>query len=172
MSPKVLTCCQACWTEFLSEFYFSITYHQGHLAILLDALSNWDDVYPEREEDFISKNPINFHHIIKQDEVQPSRFFAVKVDCVSSLSYSIQKKLWKDSQYISILQKLGNGKSVQDYSLDSSAQLLLFKDLVVVPNYPKIQLIILQKHHDSALAAHPGERRPSNMSSGISTSPE
>ncbi|MBW0518225.1 hypothetical protein O181_057940 [Austropuccinia psidii MF-1] len=42
MSSKVLTCRQACWAEFLSEFYFSITYFPGRLATLPD------DVYPER----------------------------------------------------------------------------------------------------------------------------
>ncbi|MBW0527228.1 hypothetical protein O181_066943 [Austropuccinia psidii MF-1] len=56
MSSKVLTCRQAHW----AEFHFSITYHPARLANLPDALSRWDDVYPERGEDFISKNPINF----------------------------------------------------------------------------------------------------------------
>ncbi|MBW0585223.1 hypothetical protein O181_124938 [Austropuccinia psidii MF-1] len=70
-SSKVLTCCQACWAEFLSEFHFSITYHPGCLATLPDALSRWDHVYPKREEDFISNNPMNFQQLIKQDEVQP-----------------------------------------------------------------------------------------------------
>ncbi|MBW0500002.1 hypothetical protein O181_039717 [Austropuccinia psidii MF-1] len=59
----------------------------------------------------------------------------------------------------SIIQALGKGESVQDYSLDSSSQLLLFKHWVVVPNDPTIQLISLQKCHDSALAGHPGPER-------------
>ncbi|MBW0529612.1 hypothetical protein O181_069327 [Austropuccinia psidii MF-1] len=74
MSSKVLTCRQACW----AEFHFSITYHPGRLATL------WDDVYPERGEDFI-KNPMNFQQLIKQDEFQPSRYFAVKVESFSNL---------------------------------------------------------------------------------------
>ncbi|MBW0476752.1 hypothetical protein O181_016467 [Austropuccinia psidii MF-1] len=48
MSSKVLTCRQAHWAEFLSEFHFSITYHPGRLATLPDALSRWDNMYPER----------------------------------------------------------------------------------------------------------------------------
>ncbi|MBW0574918.1 hypothetical protein O181_114633, partial [Austropuccinia psidii MF-1] len=48
MSSKVLTRHQARWAEFLSKFYFSITYCPGCLATLPDALSHWDDVYPER----------------------------------------------------------------------------------------------------------------------------
>ncbi|MBW0569557.1 hypothetical protein O181_109272 [Austropuccinia psidii MF-1] len=69
MSSKVLTCRQARWAEFLSKFHFSITYHPGRLATLPDALSCWDNLYPERGKDFIRKNPMNFQQLIKQDEV-------------------------------------------------------------------------------------------------------
>ncbi|MBW0511938.1 hypothetical protein O181_051653 [Austropuccinia psidii MF-1] len=150
---RVATLRQASWAEFLSEFHFSITYFLGHLANLPD------NVYLERGEEFISKNPMKFQQLIKQDEVQPSRYFAVKVESFSNLINLIQKALWKDSQYRSILQELGKGKSFQDYSLDSSSQLLLFKDWVVVPNDPTIQLSILQKHHDFSLAGHPGQEK-------------
>ncbi|MBW0568597.1 hypothetical protein O181_108312 [Austropuccinia psidii MF-1] len=159
MSSQVLTCHQARWAELLSEFHFSITYGPGCLATLLDAQSRWDNVYPERGEDFISKNPMNFKQLIKQDEVQPSRYFAVKVESFSNLIDSIKKALWKDSQYRSILHKLGKDKFIQDYSLYSSSQLLLFKDWVVVPNDPTIQLSILQKRHNSPLAGHPGQEK-------------
>ncbi|MBW0494566.1 hypothetical protein O181_034281 [Austropuccinia psidii MF-1] len=108
-------------------------------------------------EDFISKNPMNFQQIIKQDEVQPSRYFSVKVESFSNLIDSIQKALWQDSQYRRLLQELGKGRSVQDYSLDSSSQLHLFEDWVVVPNDPTIQLRIIQKRHDSPLAGHFGQ---------------
>ncbi|MBW0469967.1 hypothetical protein O181_009682 [Austropuccinia psidii MF-1] len=128
-----------------------------YLATLPDALSYWDDVYPEREEDFIRKNPMNFQQLIKQDKVQTSRYFAVKVEYFSDLIDSIQKPLWQDFQYRSILQELGKGKSVQDYCIDSSSQPLSFKDQVVVPNDPKIQLRIPQKCHDSPLTEHPGQ---------------
>ncbi|MBW0586658.1 hypothetical protein O181_126373, partial [Austropuccinia psidii MF-1] len=74
---------------------------------LPDALSRWDNVYPETGEDFFSKNPMNLQQIIKQDEVQPSRFFAVKVESFSNLIASIQKKLWQDPQCRSILEDLG-----------------------------------------------------------------
>ncbi|MBW0487530.1 hypothetical protein O181_027245 [Austropuccinia psidii MF-1] len=159
MSSKVLTRRQACWDEFLSDFHFSIPYCLGRLATLPDALSRWDDVYLERGQDFISKNPMNFQQLIQKNEVQPSRYFAVKVESFSNLIDSIQKKLWQDLQYRSILQELGKGKSVKDYSLDSSSQLLLFKDWVEVPNDPTIQLSILQKRHHSPLAGHPGQEK-------------
>ncbi|MBW0508292.1 hypothetical protein O181_048007 [Austropuccinia psidii MF-1] len=96
MSSQFIACHQAHWAEFLSEFHFFITYLPGHLATLLDSLLRWDNIYPERGEDFISKNSMNFQKLIKKDEVQPSIFYAVKVKCFSNLIESIQKKLWQD----------------------------------------------------------------------------
>ncbi|MBW0477174.1 hypothetical protein O181_016889 [Austropuccinia psidii MF-1] len=96
MSSRVLTCPQARWAEFLSEFYFTITSHPGWLATLPDASSCQDDVYPERGVDFISKNPQNFHQVIKQDGIQESRFFSIKVEMFSHLVDKMQKEVWQD----------------------------------------------------------------------------
>ncbi|MBW0487784.1 hypothetical protein O181_027499 [Austropuccinia psidii MF-1] len=157
MSSKFLTCCQACWAEFISEFHFTITYHPGMLDTLPDALSLWEDVYPERGVDFISKNPHNFHQAIKQEGIQESRFFSIKVEIFSDLVDKIQKEVWQDNDYKEILKQLERGKSVPDYSLEHQAKLLLFKDGVVIPSNEEIQLNILQKCHDSPLAGHPGQ---------------
>ncbi|MBW0499368.1 hypothetical protein O181_039083 [Austropuccinia psidii MF-1] len=92
MSPKVLTCRQALWSEFLLEFHFTITYLPGRLATLPDALSRWYNVYPEREVDLISKNPQRFHQVIKQDGIGESRFFSIKVEIFSNLVDKIQKE--------------------------------------------------------------------------------
>ncbi|MBW0518510.1 hypothetical protein O181_058225 [Austropuccinia psidii MF-1] len=148
MSSKVLTCCQACWAEFNSEFHFTITYRPGRLATLPDALSRRDDVYPESGVDFISKNPQNFHQVIKQDGSQESRFFSIKVEIFSDLVHKIQKEVWQDNDYKEILKQLERGESVPDYSLEPQAKLLFFKDRVVIPINKEIQLNILQKHHD------------------------
>ncbi|MBW0582007.1 hypothetical protein O181_121722, partial [Austropuccinia psidii MF-1] len=90
-----------------TELLFQMLYHHrtcpGRLATLPDALSPQDNVYQERGEDFISKNPMAFQQIINQDEVQPPRYFAVKVESVSNLIDSIQKALWQDYQYRGIL---------------------------------------------------------------------
>ncbi|MBW0530844.1 hypothetical protein O181_070559, partial [Austropuccinia psidii MF-1] len=159
MSSKVLTRRQARWAEFLSEFHFTITYHPGRLATLPDALSRWDNMYPERGVDFISKNPQNFHQVLKQDGIQESIFFSIKVEIFSELADKIQKEVWQDKDYKEILKQLARGESVPDYSLEPQAKLLLFKDRVVIPSNEELQLNILQKHHDSPLAGHPGQEK-------------
>ncbi|MBW0513701.1 hypothetical protein O181_053416 [Austropuccinia psidii MF-1] len=92
MSSKLLTCCEACWSEFLSEFHFTITYCPGSLATLPDSLSHWDNMYPERGVYFIRKNPQTFQQVIKQGGIQESRFFAIKVKIFSDLVDKIRKE--------------------------------------------------------------------------------
>ncbi|MBW0576128.1 hypothetical protein O181_115843 [Austropuccinia psidii MF-1] len=88
-----------------------------------------------------------------------SRFFSVKVDSFLNLIDLIQKALWQASQYKCISQDFGKGNPVKDSSLDGFTKLTLFKDWVVVPNDPTIQLRILQKQHESCLARHPGQEK-------------
>ncbi|MBW0541698.1 hypothetical protein O181_081413 [Austropuccinia psidii MF-1] len=102
---------------------------------------------------------MKYQKIFKQDEIQASKLFAVKVEAFVNSIESIQKALWQDSQSTSILQDFGKDKSVQFCSLDSSSQLLLFKVWVVVPNDPTIQLSILQERNDSPLTGHPGQEK-------------
>ncbi|MBW0588130.1 hypothetical protein O181_127845 [Austropuccinia psidii MF-1] len=111
----------------------------SRLATLPDALSCWDYMYPERGVDFISKNPQNFHQVIKQDGIYGSSFFSIKVEIFSDLVYKIQKKLWKHKDYQEILKQLARGESVTDYSLETPAKLSLFKDIVVIPQNEEIQ---------------------------------
>ncbi|MBW0508176.1 hypothetical protein O181_047891 [Austropuccinia psidii MF-1] len=106
MSSKVLTPSQARWAEFLSEFHCTISYRQGRLATLPDPLSRRDAVYPERGVDCINKNPQEFHQIIKQDEIQESRFFSIKMEIFSDLVDKIQKEVCQDKDYKEILKQL------------------------------------------------------------------
>ncbi|MBW0514202.1 hypothetical protein O181_053917 [Austropuccinia psidii MF-1] len=128
MSCKVLTHRQARWAEFLSEFHFSITYRPGRLATLPDALSRRDDVYPERGVDFISKNPQNFHQVLKQNEIKESRFCAIKVEVFSDLADQIQKAVWQDKDYKEILKQLARDTPAGKLSTKLQSVQQVFKE--------------------------------------------
>ncbi|MBW0518022.1 hypothetical protein O181_057737 [Austropuccinia psidii MF-1] len=153
------------WRAFLLslsnsfEFHFTITYFPGRLATLPDCLSRWDNMYPERGVDFIRKNPQNFHQVIKKNGIQESRLFSIKVEIFSDLVDMTQKEVWQDKDYKEILKQLARGESVTDYSLETQAKLLLFKDRVVILRNEEIQLNILQTCHDLLLAGHPGQEK-------------
>ncbi|MBW0527402.1 hypothetical protein O181_067117 [Austropuccinia psidii MF-1] len=82
---------------------------------------------PREGVEFISKNPQNFHQVLKQNEIEESRFF-------SDLVYQIQKAVWQDKEYKEILNKLARRESVSHYTLEPQAKLLLLKDRVVIPS--------------------------------------
>ncbi|MBW0481013.1 hypothetical protein O181_020728 [Austropuccinia psidii MF-1] len=75
----------------------------SRLATLPDALSRRDNMYPERGMDFIKKNPQNFPRVLKQNEIEESRFFSYLVD-------QIQKTVWQDKDYEEILKQLERDK--------------------------------------------------------------
>ncbi|MBW0563626.1 hypothetical protein O181_103341 [Austropuccinia psidii MF-1] len=108
---------------------------------------------------FISKNRQNFHQVIKQDGVQESRFFSIKVEIFSDSADKIQKEVWKYKDYKEVLKQLARGELVPNYSLEPQAILLLVKDRVVIPSNEEIRINILQKRHDSLLAGHPGQEK-------------
>ncbi|MBW0570997.1 hypothetical protein O181_110712 [Austropuccinia psidii MF-1] len=49
---------------------------------------------------------MNYQQIIEKDEIQVSKFFSVKVDLFPNLTDSMQKELWQDYHYRSLLQDL------------------------------------------------------------------
>ncbi|MBW0555971.1 hypothetical protein O181_095686, partial [Austropuccinia psidii MF-1] len=80
-------------TDHSSLHYFMSSKILAHcrLATLPDALSLQDNVNPERGVDFISKNPQDVDQVIKEDRIQESRFFLIKVKIFSDLVDQIQK---------------------------------------------------------------------------------
>ncbi|MBW0515498.1 hypothetical protein O181_055213 [Austropuccinia psidii MF-1] len=81
----------------------------------------------------------------------------------SDVFEQIEKEVWKEKEYKEILKKLARGESVSDYLLEPQAKLLLFKDRVVTPRNPEIQLDILKKCHDSPLAGHAFQETTLNL---------
>ncbi|MBW0540218.1 hypothetical protein O181_079933 [Austropuccinia psidii MF-1] len=100
-----------------------------------------------------------FQQILKKDDIQESRFFLMKAEVFSDLVDKIQKEVWQAKDYEEILKQLARGESVLDYSLEPQSKLLLFKDRLFITRNSEIQLEILQKHHGSLLAGHPGQEK-------------
>ncbi|MBW0530245.1 hypothetical protein O181_069960, partial [Austropuccinia psidii MF-1] len=108
-------------------------------------------LHQQESSKFISNNQARWN--------SRSRFFSIKVEIFSDLVDKIQKEVWQDKDYKEILKQLARGESVPDYSLEPQAKLLVYKDRVVIPSNEKLQLNILQKHHDPHLAGHPGQKK-------------
>ena len=70
---KILTQQQACWSEFLSQFYIVIHFHPGKLRTKPDALTRRWDVYPkEGERNYAAVNPHNFRPVFTNEQLASS----------------------------------------------------------------------------------------------------
>ena len=90
MSSKVLTRRQAQWAKYLSEFHFTITYRPGKQAVVPDALSRWDNVYPGGGSTFAKNNPENVRTLFSTQSAQLSLIIAHLQDLASKLRQAQQ----------------------------------------------------------------------------------
>ena len=72
-TTKILTCRQAHWSEYLSQFNMVIRFRPGKLGAKPDALTRRWDVYRKGgNSDFALANPSNFHPIFTQEQLSAS----------------------------------------------------------------------------------------------------
>ena len=72
-TTKLLTCHQARWSKFLSQFNMIICFRPGKLGTKPDALTRCWDVYPkEGDSDYAKVNPQNLHPVFTQEQLASS----------------------------------------------------------------------------------------------------
>ena len=72
-TSKVLTRCQACWSEFLSQFHMVIQFWPGKLGAKPDALTRQWDVYPkEGDTGYAKVNLQNLRPVFTQEQLMIS----------------------------------------------------------------------------------------------------
>jgi len=94
---------------------------------------------------------------LKQDSIQSSKIFAIKVHTLGEKTDDLRKALHANPQTKVLIERLKKNDLIKGYLLDSDSGLLLFKNCVVIPNNTDLQLDIVQQRHDAPLAGHPGQ---------------
>ena len=150
MSSKVLTRRQARWAEYLAEFNFVITYRPGKLAIVPDALSRRDDVYPQRGEAFADNNPANVRTLFQKLSLN-----SITSNQLLDKFVELREAQLRDPRCTELRTQLASSQ-VKGYAIDSS-NLLTFEERIVVPDDEKLKLSIFESRHDSPLAGHFGQ---------------
>jgi hypothetical protein len=72
-TTKLLSCCQAYWSEFLHQFNLIIRFWPRKLGAKPDSLTRCWDVYPkERHKDYAQVNPHNFCLVFTSEQLASS----------------------------------------------------------------------------------------------------
>ncbi|KAJ3473163.1 hypothetical protein NLI96_g13105 [Meripilus lineatus] len=182
-TTKILTRCQARWSEYLSQFNLVVRFRPGRLGTKPDALTRKWDVYAKgRDGGYAFANPQNLKPIFTQDQLSASLratilFFPV-LRSVSLLDYDqlisdIRSSYSSDSLAPRILSALSTSSASSDtpstsapassaslsrWSL-SPSNLLLLNGLIYVPDSADLRLRILRSKHDHILSGHLGQSK-------------
>jgi hypothetical protein len=175
---KVYNRRQARWAEKLSRFDFVIVFRPGKQGGKPDALSRRPD-YTLGEEDrsktmtFLKPDQIDTTLIDQDTDPEPLQEFSLNATVVDTIGIDeqlqerIKAAVPKDIEVAPYLNQIADSTLPRDEATQTYLEqfsfhengLLLRNGLVYVPQDTSIKLDILQRHHDTVTAGHPGEAK-------------
>ena len=161
---KVLTQCQARWSEYLSQFNLVIRFHPGKLGTKPNALTRRWDVYPkEGDKGFARVNPQNLGPVFITEQLNTSlRTTHLQFPILRASTLMDIEQLHND-----ILSVLPSNPIVQihlsdtlhpHWSIDAMG-LLRLDSCIFVPEADDLRLRVLHFKHDHPLSGHYGQSR-------------
>ena len=159
ITTKVLNCCQACWAEILGNYNFVIKYIPGKANVNLMPYLDRPDYHPKGGDGI--QNTLTMlkpHQLI---------LAATATDALNpNLSTEI-KKLYKQDIFTANLLPYLKKKNLEIPNnlkntinkFEFKDNLILFKNLIYIPNNDKLKIKILKLFHDAPMAGHFGRTK-------------
>src|SRR5258708_789982 len=161
-SMKKLTCQQAQWSEYLSQFNLRIHFCPGRLGTKLDALTRCSDVHPGSGPD---TTPTNVHPLFTPQQLEtPTSHASVLDHPPGGLSETLdQFRIWtevtqhlaSDTFTLTVKRRLRDQHSLPGW--EWKEERLWYEGCIYVPEPLHLQLIC--NHHDHPTAGHFGHRK-------------
>lgn len=153
-TTKQLSHRQARWSEYLSRFNFTITYRPGKQGELPDALTRRSQDQPAQEEARKAR---------QQTLLRPDLFLnpSIRLTETSRTIQEIIEQEYSTDEFIQeILSLLRNGvrrsKKISLSECEDRNGHLYFRNRLVIPDHPELEIKILRLVHDSPVGGHPG----------------
>ena len=161
---KLLTCHQAQWSEYLSQFNMVIHFCPRELGAKPDALTRHWDVYRKGgNSDFTTANLSNFFPIFMDEQLNASlraTYFATPILCtavimdIEQLHNTIREFYPLDPVTTAHFPRISNPK----WTIDDNG-LLRQNNHIYIPDANDLRLKILQYKHDHILSGHLGQNK-------------
>jgi len=163
-TSKVLSCRQARWSKFLSQFNLVIRFRPGKLGAKPDALTRRWDVYPkEGDSGYARVNPQNLQPVFTQEQLTNSlRATYLEFPVLRAVAIMDVETLHSD-----ILSALPSDPIAQIHLADppdsrwstDETGFLRLDGRIYVPDSDDLRLRVLRYQHDHPLAGHFGQNR-------------
>src|SRR5258705_8624454 len=158
-STKKLTCRQARWSEYLSQFNLRIRFHPGRLGTKPDALTRCSDIHPGSGPD---TTPTNVRPLFTPRQLETPTSHASTLDHpLGGLSETLdQFRIWtevtqhlpSDTFALMVKRRLRDQHSLPGW--EWKEEHLWYEGRIYVPKPLHLQLI--RNHHDHPMAGHFG----------------
>jgi hypothetical protein len=175
-SMKVLTCCQACWSEYLLAFNMVICFQPGKLSEKPDTLTRHADYYLKGgDRDYMLANLQNLCPVFMQEQLATSLcatlLHAVVLDAAALVDSSIPivdttalaediKSVYLDNPIVKHkYNSCAKGSPSPHFSLSPSGLLLLDRHVYIPEHRPErgsLWTCVLQEKHNHPTAGHLG----------------
>jgi len=163
-TSKVLSCWQAQWSKFLSQFNLVIRFRPGKLGAKPDALTRRWDIYPkEGDSGYAQVNPQNLRLVFTQEQLSNSL-------CTTYLEFPVLHAVAimdVETLHSNILSALPSDPIAQVHLADppdsrwstNKAGFLQLDGRIYVPDLDDLHLRVLWYRHDHPLAGHFGQNQ-------------
>ena len=114
-------------------------------------------MFPFDRGDFIANNPGNLQQLFKIQEDQYLKLAVMTITYFKNQLKSIAESQLSDPLLADLIVDVSSGVVKEDFSLDISTNLLLFKEQIYVPENPSLKLKIFRLHHNAPLSGNFGQ---------------
>ena len=160
---KKLTCRQAQWSEYLSQFNLKIHFRPGQLGSKPDAMTHWWDFHPAGGEITLT----NVQPIL--DPSQLAANYTTRNSKMLTDNEPTMPDVWDHAHLLveivthtpndplacNIINSISKGKPPTGWHLQDN--LLCFKDRTYVPDQILLHLQVIRNHHDHPTSGHFGQ---------------
>jgi hypothetical protein len=142
------------WLELIKDYDLEVHYHPGKANVVADALSR------KNHCNCITVKPMDYSLCYELEKlnieiVQQGQLTNVTVE--STIKDQIVSAQRKNSGVAHIKEKVRTGQQT-DFSIDD-ADVLWFKNRLVVPKVPELRQLILDEAHSTRFSIHPGSNK-------------
>jgi hypothetical protein len=162
VTKKLLNTRQAPWSEFLTRFDYEIVYHPGKSNGKADALTRRPGDLPEGGDERLK----NMEQVVLKPHNLPEQLRISANDMPEQEALSISdlfaQACGNDPLVNEILKAIKQGDSLKEITVAECTEQegpVWYRGRRYVPEDNQLRLRLIQEHHETALAGHPGRAK-------------